>query len=126
MLSSIGALAVSTSRAVMVMLRSHGREVKRHLGSVRTQTLVLGEGESVCSILTTTSNYSGIVEGHSSEAAVSSLIANPKDARKPDGSKPGMMGDGTEEQNLDQPGNPAARIKKDEVADAFRNPPPKK
>ena len=24
---------------------------------------------------------------------------------------PGMMGDGTEEQNLGQPGNPAARIK---------------
>jgi hypothetical protein len=51
---------------------------------------------------------------------------NPKDAKKPDASKPGMMGDGTEEQNLDQPGNPAARIKKDEVADAFGNQPPKK
>ena len=33
---------------------------------------------------------------------------------------PGMMGDGTEEQNLGQPGNPAARIKKDEVDAAFR------
>jgi len=32
---------------------------------------------------------------------------------------PGMMGDGTEEQNLGQPGNPAARIKKDEVDGAF-------
>ena len=32
---------------------------------------------------------------------------------------PGMMGDGTEEQNLGQPGNPAARIKKDEVEAAF-------
>ena len=31
----------------------------------------------------------------------------------------GMMGDGTEEQNLGQPGNPAARIKKDEVDAAF-------
>ena len=30
-----------------------------------------------------------------------------------------MMGDGTEEQNLDEPGNPAARIKKDEVDAAF-------
>jgi hypothetical protein len=30
----------------------------------RMQTLVLGEWASVCSILTTTSNYSGIVEGH--------------------------------------------------------------
>ena len=32
---------------------------------------------------------------------------------------PGMMGDGTEEQNLDQRGNPSARIKKDEVDAAF-------
>jgi hypothetical protein len=32
---------------------------------------------------------------------------------------PGMMGDGTEEQNLGQPGNPTARIKKDEVDAAF-------
>ena len=32
---------------------------------------------------------------------------------------PGMMGDGTEEQNLGQRGNPAARIKKKEVAAAF-------
>ncbi len=32
---------------------------------------------------------------------------------------PGMMGDGTEEQNLGQPGNPAARIKEDEVDTAF-------
>jgi hypothetical protein len=53
-------------------------------------------------------------------------VANPKDAKKPAVSKPGMMGDGTEEQNLDQPGNPAARIKQDEVADAFGKLPPKK
>jgi hypothetical protein len=34
-------------------------------------------------------------------------------------SHPGMMGDGTEEQNLGQRGNPAARIKKKEVTAAF-------
>ncbi len=34
-------------------------------------------------------------------------------------SHPGMMGDGTEEQNLGQPGNPGARITEDEVKDAF-------
>ena len=34
-------------------------------------------------------------------------------------SHPGMMGDGTEEQNLGQPGNPGARITKDEVDEAF-------
>ena len=32
---------------------------------------------------------------------------------------PGMMGDGTEEQNLGQRGNPKARIKKKEVTAAF-------
>jgi len=53
-------------------------------------------------------------------------VTNPKDVKKPAASKPGMMGDGTEEQNLDQSGNPAARIKKDEVADAFGKQPPKK
>jgi hypothetical protein len=36
---------------------------------------------------------------------------------------PGMMGDGTEEQNLNQKGNPAARIDKDEVEAAFGNQP---
>jgi hypothetical protein len=32
---------------------------------------------------------------------------------------PGMMGDGTEEQNLGQRGNPSARITEDEVQEAF-------
>jgi len=32
---------------------------------------------------------------------------------------PGMMGDGTEEQNLGERGNSAARIKKNEVTAAF-------
>ena len=41
-------------------------------------------------------------------------------------SHPGMMGDGTEEQNLGEAGNPAARIKKDEVKEAFGNKPAKK
>ena len=41
-------------------------------------------------------------------------------ARKhPSARHPGMMGDGTEEQNLGQRGNPAARIKEDEVDAAF-------
>jgi hypothetical protein len=33
---------------------------------------------------------------------------------------PGMMGDGTEEQNLDQRGNPSARIRLKDVVAAFR------
>ncbi len=42
------------------------------------------------------------------------------DSKKQTGVKhPGMMGDGTEEQNLNERGNPSARIKKDEVAEAF-------
>ena len=45
---------------------------------------------------------------------------NTKDGKKnPADPHPGMMGDGTEEQNLGQPGNPAARIKKGEVDAAF-------
>jgi len=32
---------------------------------------------------------------------------------------PGVMGDGTEEQNLGQPGDPSKRITEDEVDDAF-------
>jgi hypothetical protein len=38
----------------------------------------------------------------------------------------GMMGDGTEEQNLNQPGTPSARIDKDEVTAAFEKTAPKK
>jgi hypothetical protein len=46
--------------------------------------------------------------------------SDPKEIKKkPATPHPGMMGDGTEEQNLDQSGNPAARIKKDEVDAAF-------
>jgi hypothetical protein len=46
--------------------------------------------------------------------------AVPQDTKKQAGvSHPGMMGDGSEEQNLNERGNPAARIKKDEVDSAF-------
>jgi hypothetical protein len=37
----------------------------------------------------------------------------------------GMMGDGTEEQNLNQPGTPGARIKQDGVTAAFEKTPQK-
>jgi hypothetical protein len=52
---------------------------------------------------------------------------DPKNTKKnPATPHPGMMGDGTEEQNLGQAGNPAARIKKDEVDAAFNKDTPKK
>lgn len=38
---------------------------------------------------------------------------------KTGGGHPGMMGDGTEEQNLNQKGNPDARITEGEVDEAF-------
>jgi len=41
-------------------------------------------------------------------------------------SHPGMMGDGTEEQNLNEPGDPSVRIKSDEVDAAFNKNEPKK
>ena len=39
---------------------------------------------------------------------------------------PGMMGDGTEEQSLNEPGDPPDRIKADEVNAAFGKTEPKK
>ena len=54
-------------------------------------------------------------------------VPKSKDTNKQAGvSHPGMMGDGTEEQNLDERGNPAARIKKDEADAAFSKQNPKK
>jgi hypothetical protein len=35
---------------------------------------------------------------------------------------PGMMGDGTAEQNLNQKGNPEARITQDDIDEAFKKP----
>jgi len=50
-----------------------------------------------------------------------------KDAKEP---RPiillGMIGDGTEEQNLGERGDPAKRIEEDEVDAAFNQPAPKK
>jgi hypothetical protein len=48
-------------------------------------------------------------------AAVAAVAALPH---------PGMMGDGTEEQNLNQPGVPGARITQEDVADAFKKSDP--
>jgi hypothetical protein len=45
--------------------------------------------------------------------------------KHPAAQHPGMMGDGTEEQNLGQRGNPAARIKEAEVDAAFAKGPKK-
>ena len=42
---------------------------------------------------------------------------------KPVDKHPGMFGDGTEEQNLNQKGDPSARITEDEVKEAFKGKP---
>jgi hypothetical protein len=39
---------------------------------------------------------------------------------------PGMLGDGTEEQNLNEPGDPSAHINRDELDAAFDKSEPKK
>jgi hypothetical protein len=58
---------------------------------------------------------------------MANIPTNPTDTKKKsDVSRPGMMGDGTEEQNLDERGNPAARIEEDELDAAFGNKNPKK
>jgi hypothetical protein len=45
--------------------------------------------------------------------------------KTPDVVHPGMMGDGTQEQGLSEPGKPDARIKEDELKAAFGQTPPK-
>jgi hypothetical protein len=52
--------------------------------------------------------------------------ATPQDVKKTKVDHPGMMGDGTEEQNLNQPGDPEARIKKKDVEAALASQQPKK
>jgi len=48
---------------------------------------------------------------------------DPKAAMQPPKiSHPGMMGDGTEEQNLNEKGDPSARITKKDVDAAFGKP----
>jgi hypothetical protein len=49
-------------------------------------------------------------------------MSDPK-AEVPVEKHPGMMGDGTEEQNLNQPGDPSKRITKEEVEEAFKGKP---
>jgi hypothetical protein len=46
------------------------------------------------------------------------MTQQPPAGRTPD-KHPGMMGDGTEEQNLNQKGDPGARITEAEVKEAF-------
>ena len=46
-------------------------------------------------------------------------MADPKTEADTGPSRPGVMGDGTEEQNLGQPGDPSKRITEDEVEEAF-------
>ena len=50
-------------------------------------------------------------------------MADPRENRTEDPHLE-MMGDETEEQNLNQPGHPEKRIKKDEVEAAFREKKP--
>ncbi|MGA8900824.1 hypothetical protein [Bradyrhizobium sp.] len=50
----------------------------------------------------------------------------PKRSKAPKITHPGMMGDGTEEQNLGEKGIPKSRIKKDEVKAAFDETNPNK
>ena len=47
-------------------------------------------------------------------------MADPQ-TRKSEDKHPGMFGDGTEEQNLNQKGDPSARITEAEVKEAFKD-----
>jgi hypothetical protein len=46
-------------------------------------------------------------------------MANNTTPKQAEDAHPGMMGDGTEEQNLNQPGNPEKRIAKKDVDATF-------
>lgn len=47
----------------------------------------------------------------------------PENEKKPSKiDHPGLMGDGTEEQNLNEEGDPSARITKEDVEEAFGKP----
>ena len=46
-------------------------------------------------------------------------MADPHTGKPAEDKHPGMFGDGTEEQNLNQKGDPSARITEAEVKDAF-------
>jgi hypothetical protein len=64
--------------------------------------------------------------GAADESAQAAKPAKPRRGRSkaapsPADLHPGMMGDSTEEQNLNQTGNPAARIGEDEVRAAFKD-----
>jgi hypothetical protein len=62
-------------------------------------------------------------------SALEILVTTKPTISVPDKAKidhPGMMGDGTEEQNLNEPGDLSARIKPDEVDAAFGKKDPKK
>jgi hypothetical protein len=76
---------------------------------------------SISNLITQPRNQTGFAElGHAHpRPEIQPMTTKPDPKKTPDTSHPGMMGDGTEEQNLGQPGNPAARIKKDEVDAAF-------
>ncbi len=47
-------------------------------------------------------------------------MADPQTGKTED-KHPGMFGDGTEEQNLNQKGDPSARITESEVKEAFKD-----
>ena len=46
--------------------------------------------------------------------------AAPKTEKPKVDPHPGMMGDGTEEQNLNQTGDPSARVTEEDVKEAFK------
>jgi hypothetical protein len=48
-------------------------------------------------------------------------MADPQTGKQNEDQHPGMFGDGTEEQNLNQKGDPSARVTEDDVKAAFKD-----
>jgi hypothetical protein len=53
-------------------------------------------------------------------------MADPQTGKQVQDKHPGMFGDGTEEQNLNQKGDPSARISEADVKAAFKDKPAEK
>ena len=63
------------------------------------------------------------IEGQDADAGAAPATAKKGKSAKANDPHPGMMGDGSEEQNLNQEGDPSARITEAEVQDAFKAEP---
>ncbi len=106
----------SAAEYAMNYLRGPGGE--RLLGAARDNPLAVVMALAGIGWLLYTANRPEPTRG-SALGRRGSAQADPERLRRRGPPYPGMMGDGTEEQNLNQPGDTSARISREEVEVAF-------